>query len=750
LVALAGIAVWALVDAGVEPTPAEIAADSFERGVTGTGDAKAPASFGDPASRPLPPGPAPDWEPIVACAIPIRALVVDDAGKPVAGVRVILGLKSVSNSGILALSSATTGKDGIAAIPVPEHGEAYIEAAARWVVAVGAPLAMPVDAPVDFDKPPEPIRLTLGPTGRLVVRLVDPDGKPVREQVAVQLLHQNLWNVSRHWLLTTDQGEVAFEPIGVGADVTVEATAKGRRSRTSSREKGPSLPGGDAVTTLVVETKHPLVAGRVLDADRKPLVQTSLRARVVMAPGRSTEDLSVSTDSEGRFRLEIVEPLVAGEKRRLDLEHDVGGRAGDATGTVDLTRPLSPGTTDVGDVVLGPAPPLVAGVVVGDDDRPVPGARLWLSQQGRNEWTPVPGLENPPDPDAAGRFEIRGRCRADRLRVAAYADGHWCEDPVEVSAGSQNVVIRLHAAGAIAGSVVLHESSEPRRLDVAVRRADGDAASASFFGSSETGLVHPDGSFVVTRLRPGSFRVTISNRELVYAVVVDDVVVRGGETSRDPRLQHVRLEPRGRPVYLTVTNAEGRILGDAEAAVVGSPVVGSRARARQELGRVREERIRLFAAGPRTEAVVGAPGYRRKTVVLDSDFKVVVLDRGTPVRVVASGLPSPMPEGWHAEIGLTLESAAAQHANHRPEDHPGRGGFQPIDGRDDGGEVFVGEPGRYLFGIILRGEKGVVSLLDDTIDVTGAPGQTFRFAVPPDALRRALADVEAKIAACVK
>ena len=236
----------------------------------------------------------------------------------------------------------------------------------------------------------------------------------------------------------------------------------------------------------------------------------------------------------------------------------------------------------------------------------------------------------------------------------------------------------------------------------------------------------------MTRLRPGRFRVVFesrdADRELIFPLRVDDVVVRAGDPTRDPRLQHVKLEVRGRPVMLTVVDSEQRVLKDAEAAVIGSPVVGSRARARQEMGRVREGRIQVYARGASTECVVGAPGYRRKTIVLDEDQKTVVLEKGSPIRVVVTGLPERLSEGVEVSLALTLEETAARHTNYRPEDFPGRGGFQPLGDFAGGTEVTVGEPGRYLVSVMMRSGKTPTSVFDDTIEIRDASGQSFTFA----------------------
>lgn len=640
-------------------------------------------------------------------ARPIRVQVVDEAGHPLGGVGVLLVCDQAFR--IISTVVMTARDTGLAEIRA--RREWMSEERRHWIVTVDALLASRPDAAVDPMNPPaEPIRLVIGPTGRVVVRLVDSQKNPVLEPAMVDLRLDPDPRSAPSLPRKTGRGEVVFERVGVGTKLMAQASVEGRRYGAQTRCTGPEIPGEEVVRTITIDVSRPFITARVLDPGKKPIPDTNLRAVMLVTGDSRQNTIAIHTDSAGRFRAEIVEDVPQGGERKLTVRHETGQDTVDLEGVLDLTAPLSAGDNDLGEVVLAAVPPpplIVAGIVLDDQDRPVACAGLRLNGRAKREpgarhdpiWDRIPGLDHLKPADEAGRFEIHGSCDVSELRIDAWMQDGWGDNPVEFQAGRKDLVLRVHAGGALEGSVRLPAGLSAGAIEI-VARLEDDSSEWKAYGSGYWQHPDDDGSFRFRSLRAASFSVTLTPKnELFLPVVISGIAVKAGETTRDPRLQNIEIPSRGRPVYLTVVDPERKDVRGAQAAVLGSESMGHKAR--QELISAQEGRIRIFLRGGSCDVMVGAPGFQRKLVTGVTEDQKVVLDRGIQVRLkLLCGVAIPKDrvalDGW-----LDFGPTAGNRRDVRPEDLVGRtsGGAFDVTTR----ELLLGvsEPGLYRVGAAL-------------------------------------------------
>jgi hypothetical protein len=323
-----------------------------------------------------------------ALGSPIRVHVVDVDGRPVDGERVVL-FRKLGREGWV-LTSSLTDSGGVAEIRVDRDALRSDQRSAAWFVTVDIPLLEQPVAPVDLSAPPElPVELAIGPTGRALIRIFDAQKNPIVEPSSVSL--RTVLDDGTSFSVTDERearivrGEARFERVGVGTKLTAKAGAVGRRNQSKASADGPQRAGDEVVLDVTIDVSHPFVTGTVLDSDRQPLTERRLHGVVEATRDARRSTLAIDTDAAGRFRVEIVEPFAAGEQRRMDVSLE--GPSGQLvqSASVDLSRPLAAGDTDVGDVLLTPAPLIASGMVVDDDNRPVHGANLKVERKSEPE-----------------------------------------------------------------------------------------------------------------------------------------------------------------------------------------------------------------------------------------------------------------------------------------------------------------------------------------------------------------------------
>jgi hypothetical protein len=136
----------------------------------------------------------------------------------------------------------------------------------------------------------------------------------------------------------------------------------------------------------------------------------------------------------------------------------------------------------------------------------------------------------------------------------------FAEHESDLTLGATGLRVVLEPHGSLAGSVQLAPVQRPSDISVLVLRAGQGIAVAK---------LADDGSFTVERLAPGVVSVVISLRTGVAAErrasrrEIADVVVAGGETTRDPRLQAVSIAGTAISLRVRVTDRAGKPIAHA-------------------------------------------------------------------------------------------------------------------------------------------------------------------------------------------
>jgi len=588
----------------------------------------------------------------------IRVRVVDAAGRPAAGVPVLLTARRAADAASEHVLGrvATAGADAEARFPRPtellERAGAH-GASVRLVASCDLPLA---DGPrVELEPAalgPEPVVLALPPTGSVVaaVRPAEPDA-PVRVRLGWRVAGGDApgWSRAHVAHVDTRAGDARFERVGLGLDLELVAHAVDHATRTATaRVTGPRGAGEEVRVELELGPPWPVVTGRALDGAGAPIAGASLRASLRLSTdpeGRehATQSLGrIGTDADGRFRVTIRAPLPPGGSRVLWLERGEGRTAArpsgdDASGSIDLGYALEPpadaswasgasgafgaagtdGTegaaVDVGDVVLALEPVLVGGRVEDPSGRPL--ADAWIAVRARatpgGPWTVLQPSRR--IVDASGRFEVRGRERPVELWVDASRDGLRAARVVGVSAGRDDLVLALGEAGRVEGRVV-HDP------DIPVDALHVELTGAC--GPRDKNLAEGMGSFAFGSLAPGEAELHVRTQETDWPVAhVPGLWVRAGETLDDPRLDPIDV--RGELVRVALVLAKDD----------GTPLAREQVRARDAGGRggylVTDELGRLVVVAPRGLGTLWleAPGHRAVETALVEGPTELLLER---------------------------------------------------------------------------------------------------------------------------
>jgi hypothetical protein len=459
----------------------------------------------------------------------IEGFVHGPEGGPAAAARVVVRDRSTS-----AVYRGATGEDGSFAIDVP-RGRAYEVMA---VSPAGAP-ALRFGA-----LPPCRVVLVLNEGGRIAGRAVDRRtgaGVPgvVLAVEAGQDSGRGPDDVVREILeaaelsATTDaEGAYAFEGVPPGDLMVV---VRGGPARVGGGG-AVSLPGpGAARCDVSVEAAMATtLLGRVCDKE----TGAPLEGAAVSARGGDT----TRTDRDGAFRLEVAPGwtrLDVVAEGRPPTEKTV--RARDARAAVDVPVPRY--------VTLG-------GLVLGPDDRPVPGARvLWIGRDG-------PSAEQVTDED--GAFTIGGVVPGDPGAVQAWAKGFAT---AEARPADGRVVVRLDAGGRIEGRAFGPDGGPAAGVAVMLLPGGWTAEeSEDDMDIAERRVTRTDaeGRYAIEDLPSGGAWVFAVPDDPSLAPASVRAVVSEAAAGAAPDL----ILDRGRTVKGEVTDAEGRPLAGATVRVI--------------------------------------------------------------------------------------------------------------------------------------------------------------------------------------
>ncbi|MCZ6599035.1 MAG: hypothetical protein O7B99_15465, partial [Planctomycetota bacterium] len=593
--------------------------------------------------------------------------VVDEEGNPAPDVPV--GVRMGENRREELLWTARTGADGTAAMPHIETfaGQNVTQGLTPYAV-LPFPLATPVEVELDPADPPELVRLTVPPTGRVVVHLLDEAGEPVTGErwgrgVIIEsyvddvLAPGRTKRIGTHDLRLFD-GPGVMTHVGLGLDLVASASGQGQseegRKPARERKPGPAEPGEEVVFTLRYGEHYPVLAGRCVDQAGEPIADSRGRIRLLWTtpPGERVEEYEgFRSDAAGAFKIALHTRVTQAVSCEVHFMTDPSGDIGSLGARTFLKLPLSAGEIPLGDVELsGSALPLLAsGVVVERAGEPI----LWAGvnvgykkywAEDRFHWDWISGLATQTAAD--GSFEIRGDVGPGEYGLYAGANGYMSSEMLAFSPGASDLRIVLEKESALEGSLVVDDGIPVSWL--VVEAVSQEKADSGWNRGRKKSRPRTSGRFRLDRLFSGMTDVTV---RLAWdpepLATVTDVWVEEGEVARDPRLDGLDLTGSIRRIDLEVVDLDGKPVTLGYAAF--RPALDGHEKRRVSLephgatilSRSGALDIEIVAHGYRTERLEGVTGDRK-----------VVMRRGIPVRVRLPG-DVPLPEApMRLEIGL--------------------------------------------------------------------------------------------------
>ncbi|MEZ6197660.1 MAG: sigma-70 family RNA polymerase sigma factor [Planctomycetota bacterium] len=335
-----------------------------------------------------------------------------------------------------------------------------------------------------------------GPSGRLLIEVVDLEGRPVPGAV-VEIEHDDF----DQFRLPSGDSAMDFKGDRVLSDAAGVVDLPWFPARTWSwtvRAEGLAPKNGEIAVTATGVTRHRvvlgpggIVTGIVLDGEGRPVE----KAEVTIGQYGSVSGHYRRTDAEGRFRFEDVAP----GKRAIRAERDEVGRVQDEIVVVADEERRWEGRLDAG--------ARIAGVVVDESGNPVAeiGVRAegLIMKDGGAEF--VGGFART---DERGRFEISGLRNGVELDVSVSSGGGLQSIARQRGVLPGGEPLRLVVDSSLLGVAVI----VGRLVDADGKPVGGAQVSASHVTGGGSGIHVADGEgrFRFEKLTPGEYRFWMS------------------------------------------------------------------------------------------------------------------------------------------------------------------------------------------------------------------------------------------------
>lgn len=460
--------------------------------------------------------------------------VVGPEGKPVAGLPVGFGIKPFHESNV-----ATTDSRGECVV-----GGRWREDQAAWIAPRVAGDPTEHELPAGTPWPRMPVEIRMPPTGLLRVLAYDQGEQPRLDVEAVQVSLAG----GRAGVLQRGEGNGAIVRVALGQEFLVRVQMRGTTGWIDANCTGPTRPGELVICDVRATQGPPVLVFRVLDQTGAPVLSRDLFAVLVHA--ESSRGAGLPVDATGTARVTLShrnEDLEVFVVRRAPPRDDRGIRyLGAARFAVPAV--LKPGDNPLPDVILGEEPVVVAGVVVDDEGKPLPGARVQAKPGWERETHGFSGsLGHTVETDADGRFEVRDLAATDTVKLIAILreSGHARVD-VQFAKGTTDARIVLVREGRV--RLVLDGLPKtPHNLLFASLVAAGERPNGTSI-EGDTWLRRPAGRYdLVVSLRRDDHEI---------ARIPDVVVTRGADTE-DARLLPFAWREHVKPITITVVDEAG-------------------------------------------------------------------------------------------------------------------------------------------------------------------------------------------------
>lgn len=614
--------------------------------------------------------PAADAPSLRAVAEPSAILrVVDEEGRPQAGVRVAIALVPAGElrpfSALGFWEGITEAPDGDVRVPWSElvrdhdqpdfHAEAFIRELVNSIV------------PKPFAFAPEPIpvvELVLPGTGRVVV--VAPAVEDLELNSSGHATLQGRSRASANplaialmgWLHPSaapfQDGVAVFERVGLDISLEVRATWVGLAADFHQVANGPMRAGEE--TRIVLETLEgkSCVAGRLVDERGNPKSLSWVKVRIASVEKYALDDemRSLSTDDTGRFVVPIDTHDSIAEPRRLEfVARTEMPQSSERVlwGSIDPPGELRPGLIEVGNVVLAGPPVVVTGHVVDQHGKRVVGAvvqlvrprlpvrRRLIDIEDMNAGGVDSGMALA---DGTGNFQMRSFVEGADIALSVEDPRFFGSDPTTVKRGALGVELVVRRPSSMSGRVLVDPCVPLSDVKLSLENQD----------SGDITMPAEDGTFRFEQLTPGRSRLSISIDGCdLPQLGLDDVVVDEANPKADSRLQQLDLRGSVRCLSIDVLDSQGHAVNGAQVWLSASAPTRFMRRRETVEGRA----AFVFFPQP-VDFDIECTGHKRIHLSSVESDQTVRLDAGPLVRFVIDGKLDLPPAPYRLSAGLDL------------------------------------------------------------------------------------------------
>ena len=462
----------------------------------------------------------------------------------------------------------------------------------------------------------EPVVLRLPPTGSLIVRSVDTNGKTLLVPGSVTV--QGVGGSKNYLTEALVDGVARFPFVAVGSQLEVTLAIPELGVNRKRDCGGPAKDGG----TRTLNVHRPASAeltGQLVSPTGEPLADAKVRLSVFDEDYRKVHWAELKTDATGAFSAEV-RPELIGNRVRITVVR-YGSAPGVAVAELEDLTSLSPSTTDLGVVHLRKYRRGITGRCVDTKGSPLAGIELTAQQ--------LPGFDGSgATTNAKGRFSLPGIFPDVATINTRKGTDLILPEPHFVGNEQHDIELVLIQGGSIDGAIAVSDEMEPGQVTVLAY----DESQTSPTGISYSALTSCDaktGAFTLSGLRSGFYRIEFWLNGVLLGKL-DRVEVVVSESSNDPRVELVDLLESTESVHFRIVDSAGK------PARVGSAVGYALADGKQ-IGMAINERGGgmniLFKSSPDALIYVSRSGCRGVFLTVEEATGDIVLEPGIPVEL---------------------------------------------------------------------------------------------------------------------
>lgn len=587
----------------------------------------------------------------------VRAVTAD--GKPACGLPIGIGVFSAKGKlerlrswGPETLTSSPDGEAVLAHLqdiekeyaPTAKRGGSW-----RVVAAVpGAPSDGPVFTPTDVGG--EPIILHLPPMGSVRAKPEVLDLGSTAQQVYLRERsnREGMWNLHLATVVEAD-GWAHFPFVPLGLELAAHVGSRG--GWIGKEFSGPTAAGTEIEVVLTTSKEHILLAGRVVDEARKPV--GDIEFAMTMTGGPFNGPRKARTAVDGTFTVLVGTMEGDGEVDGLVLSVE---DAAHGTRTARLPgRQLRPGCEQLGDLVLGKDPILVAGRFTVDGVGCKPKLNTQLQHQearngGEPRWRGF-GHEMPPIGED-GAFEVRGVFKPGRYRLTFWGGDYQAQSAVEFESGTANLKIALQTGSTIAATILMPEGIrgdvDGKLVPIEPAPSSWSEAAKERLSATSSGGANGRRQISWRGLPAGRFRFELRLQGFAEVLVAFDDVVTPQPTPPDARLLDIDLRPLVRSQELKIIGAGGGRMNAWEGALLPMPQTDPKMLV--GLPPMGGDQPYLMPNRP-VELLLAFSGYQPQRVFCTGQPLEVSLQAWPTATIVLPPIPN-LPAGWTFRVKL--------------------------------------------------------------------------------------------------